>query len=342
MAKCGGCGKFISSADCVRCTKCPGAYHPGCVGFPASAKVSPTWLCPGCKAKAPRLDNSATPVKSAMSECCTETQSQLSDVDLPPSATDLNVAYEIRCFRQELGAMRDEFRQFQAELLSLRTSVNDCNQRMNNIESKVTDIERRFEEQGPAKYDAVEATIAALKAQLNDRDQELLQNDLIIAGIPETKGENQFHTIRVLSSKLGVTLEEQDVVNIERIGAVRRNFIDGVDSAPGGMRVRVIAVRLARRVVRDQLLRAARVRRGLATADLDMSGPPRRVYINERLTPANSKLFHSAREAGQRARYGYVWTKDGRIYARREDGVPAQRIHNDADLAQIFGNSRVG
>ncbi|XP_022815865.1 uncharacterized protein LOC111349122 [Spodoptera litura] len=340
MAKCGGCGKFISSAECIRCTRCPGAYHPGCVGFPAAAKVSPTWLCPGCKAKAPRQDNSATPVKSAMADCCTETQNPLSDP--AASATDLNVAYEIRCFRQELGAMRDEFRQFQSELLSLRMTVNDCNQRMTTIESKVSDIERRFEEQSPANFDAVEASITALKTQLNDRDQELLQNDLIIAGIPETKGENAFHTVRVLSAKLGVTMDEQDIVNIERIGAVRRNFIEGVDTPPGEPRARVIAVRLARRGVRDQLLRAARVRRGLTAADLDVSGPPRRVYVNERLTQTNSKLFHSAREAGQRARYRYVWTKDGRIYARKEDGAPAQRIRSDADLAQIFGSGRVG
>ncbi|XP_022834155.1 uncharacterized protein LOC111361927 [Spodoptera litura] len=276
-----------------------------------------------------------------MSECCTDTQDQMTITDPTLSATDLNVAYEIRCLRQELGAMRDEFRQFQSELLSLRMSVSDCNDRMTKIENKVSDVERRFEEQSPASYDAIEATIAALKTQLNDRDQELLQNDLIIAGIPETKDENKFHTIKVLSTKLGVTVEDRDVVNIERIGGVRRGLIDGADSPSGELRARVIAVRLARRDVRDQLLRAARVRRGLTTADLNISAPPRRIYVNERLTQMNSKLFHSAREAGQRARYRYVWTKDGRIYARREDGVPAQRIRNDADLAQIFGSSRV-
>ncbi|KAF9803255.1 hypothetical protein SFRURICE_007101 [Spodoptera frugiperda] len=88
-----------------------------------------------------------------------------------------------------------------------------------------------------------------------------------------------------------------------------------------------------------QLLHAARVRRGLTTADLNLHGQPKRVYVNEHLTRSNARLFHLAREAGQRSRYKYVWTREGRIYARKEDGVSAVRIRSDADINKIFGDA---
>lgn len=67
----------------------------------------------------------------------------------------------------------------------------------------------------------------------------------------------------------------------------------------------------------------------------------KRVYVNEHLTRSNARLFHLAREAGQRSRYKYVWTREGRIYARKEDGVSAVRIRSDADIKEIFGDGKV-
>ncbi|PZC70384.1 hypothetical protein B5X24_HaOG216906 [Helicoverpa armigera] len=63
MPNCGACGKFTAVRDTVKCNKCPASFHRICVNLPASANISPNWMCPGCKAKQPRADNSQTPVK---------------------------------------------------------------------------------------------------------------------------------------------------------------------------------------------------------------------------------------------------------------------------------------
>ncbi|KAJ8708096.1 hypothetical protein PYW08_010462 [Mythimna loreyi] len=255
MGKCGGCGQFLARAECIRCTKCPGSYHPTCIGV-TSTKVAPNWLCPDCKTKIPRKDNSATPVKgpsdgitvssqpdttrsspgtqravanqgAVVEQATVEPGIKQTTQPLSQIRTDsgeLNVAYEIRCFREELSAMRVELRLFRDEMASLKADVGMCGERMSAIEGKVSHLEQRFEETGPSSYDHLEETISELKLQLNDRDQDLLLNDVMIAGIPELKDESPLHIIKLVSVRLGVNIDDRDIVNVERIGAVRRNF----------------------------------------------------------------------------------------------------------------------
>ncbi|XP_022833704.1 uncharacterized protein LOC111361542 [Spodoptera litura] len=332
MAKCGGCGQFIAASAGIRCSKCTGCYHRACVGVPAAATPAPGWLCPGCKAKLPKTDNSATPVKSAAADF-TETNS-------PPTDTtaSLDLAREIRSFREELSALRAEIRDMRQETADFRAAIGGCNERMDEVEHRVTNLEQRFEARDPSPYDHLEETIADLKLQLNERDQDLLLNDVIVSGIPESKAENPAHLIKTVSLKLGIALDDRDIVNVERLGMVRRNFV--TSASQGDIterpRPRVIAVRLSRRAVREQLIRAARVRRGLTTADLDLPGQPRGVYVNESLTRSNARLFRTTREAAQRQKFKYVWTKEGRIYVRKEDGVSALRVRSEADIRKIF------
>lgn len=74
----------------------------------------------------------------------------------------------------------------------------------------------------------LEKTIADLKLELNDREQENLSTDIEVAGIPEESNERSVHIILNLATKLGVALEERDIVSAEQDGPERRgNVQDG-------------------------------------------------------------------------------------------------------------------
>ncbi|KAL4702898.1 hypothetical protein ACJJTC_016342 [Scirpophaga incertulas] len=143
---------------------------------------------------------------------------------------------------------------------------------------------------------------------------ELLQNDVEITGVEEQKSEGLSHVVFTLANKLGEKLEQQDVVSAVRIGRME----SGGETAG---RPRPIVVRLVRRVVRDDLLRAARVRRGATTEGTGVPGAPRRFCINERLTRSNRLLFRRAREAGNRLKwncsceYGYALVAPVKVVA---------------------------
>ncbi|GBP81328.1 hypothetical protein EVAR_53722_1 [Eumeta japonica] len=55
---------------------------------------------------------------------------------------------------------------------------------------------------------ALKGTIAGFASQLNDRDQEMLYNDLKIAGIPGENNESSVHLILTVATTLGVSQSE--------------------------------------------------------------------------------------------------------------------------------------
>ncbi|XP_069357538.1 uncharacterized protein [Maniola hyperantus] len=318
------------------------------------------WECPECRVKIPRNNNDDTPIKNVSERDLTGAPAQILCMSPNDTAhditTDFSVAEELKLFREvfreELSSMRKEMQEVRRELSKVSSSLLQCNKRIDDLETSVARVEKQFskriddlqsrivsvesqtKEQSNTDSTSVEATIAQLKAELNERDQELLLNDIDITGIPEEKAENVTHIAILVASKIGVTINERDIVRAERVGPVRGGR-DKVTARP-------IVVRMARRALRDDLLRAARVRREATTADMNLPGPARRFYVNERLTKNNRYLFNKARAAAKNCKWKFTWTRDGRIYSRKSEGQSGIRIRSDQDILRIFGTENIG
>ncbi|CAH2097600.1 unnamed protein product [Euphydryas editha] len=167
--------------------------------------------------------------------------------------------------------------------------------------------------------------------EINNREQKNLLNEISITGVPESNGENLTHITCLISKKLGVELQPNDVVNAERLG-IRRGSEDNTHP-------RTLTVRLTRRALRDELLKAARVRRNIDTVGI-LDGDPHKLYLNERqeknLNESKRLEYQKARVLGRKNSWRYIWTRNGRIYAKQYPGAPAQRIRMEQALA-IFG-----
>ncbi|KAL0810710.1 hypothetical protein ABMA28_010034 [Loxostege sticticalis] len=316
------------------------------------------WRCDECRNNMPKTANIDTPVKQ--DEVSFVNTSKRVNTGLPTDflvATSCSVApvlsategpteraeaasisaeliTELRLLREEMRAHRAEMHEFRGTINSLTSAVDVCNRRLDELTVRVDTVEQqRGDTADSTVIAALERTVADLKLELNDRDQELLCNDVEISGIPEEKNERCCHIVLAVAQKLGVKLEERDLVSVERAGPARREPAE--DAAPP--RPRPLVVRLARRAQRDQLLAAARVRRDATTAGLGLSANASRFYVNERLTPVNRNLFYKARSQSSRAQWKYVWTREGKIYARKEHGAPRHRLRSEADIAKVFG-----
>ncbi|KPJ07137.1 hypothetical protein RR48_07984 [Papilio machaon] len=317
MPKCRSCGKYAANADCIRCSKCSNAYHRACSAVPVGR--SPIgFTCQGCKAK---------PADNVSSESSSPGDDTMAPGKGEPDHTRMlyELIQEVKGLRSDLKDTRSEIQQFKADLQA-------CCSRITLVEQRVIEVEKKIDTKSSDNVH-LENMIADLKVQLDERDQELLLNDVEIAGLPEERSENALHLASVVAVKLGLTLEERDIVHAERRGAVRRNRSDG-EGAP--QQPRPLVVRLARRAQRDAMLRAARVRRGLSTSDMNLPGASRKVYVNERLTRNNRQLFGKAREAASRVQWKYVWTKGGLVFTRKDDGKAVERIRTEQDINKIF------
>lgn len=346
--KCAACHKKIpSNEEILTCYDCKHVYDLDCVkvSHERFSSMEPlqkeSWKCPECCCKQPKSGNTNTPVRSAAAG--------LSDDDGRSNVTqrvkkgdESVLAREMKLFRSEVTALRLEVSQLREEFNTgfgrLSQAVEGVGGRMDDLELRIKALEDRPVSTGPADdVRDVVATIDRLQLELNDRDQELMLMDVEISGLPEVSGESTMHLASVVSQKLGVALETRDVVYAERVGRPQ-----GVVEGGGAPRPRALVVRLARRALRDELLSAARRARGADTTGFGLPGPSRRFYVNERLTRTNRLLFYNARQAGARLRWKYVWTRDGRIYARRVPNSAAHRIRTEADLMKTFGRPSAG
>lgn len=334
--KCNYCGRFASTVDGAQCAKCSQFYHRQCVKVSIDARLPDKWKCPECKKKGPRA-NSATTSSPPSSSGSGDAPSPVFIDALTEAAgrgrseAENHLAKEMRIIREQLTTMVNEMVSFRQEMVKMNVNFANLNTRISDIESRVNCLEQRATDAPSQSIDPkLEQVVADLKLQINDRDQASFINDVVISGVTESKGENAEHIVLTLAQKIGVELDERDVVSASRVGAVRR------ESAPGA-EPRAIVVRLARREHRDRLLRAARVRRTVDTSGLNVDTVPRRVYINERLTSTNRRLFLEARKLGRTRNFRFVWTREGCIYARRDSDTMRLRIRTESDLTTVFG-----
>lgn len=239
---------------------------------------------------------------------------------------------EMRLFRAEFQAMREDLHSLTDEIRVLSTTVASCVTRTDALEDKMEVIERRLEsvESADSHVSAVQSTIKNLKSEMNDYQQETLLNDVDISGLPENANENPFHLAMLIASNIGVGLEEQDIVWAHRVGPPKNE---------NNARARPMTVRFVRRSTRDEILRNARTRRGnVTTTQLQIPGNQATIFINERLTAANRLLFRKAREQGKANGWKFIWSRNGRILAKKTDtkGETTHRIREEDDCSRLF------
>jgi hypothetical protein len=256
--------------------------------------------------------------------------SRKAEVSIEPADKFLgDQATDLRKFWEEMRAVRMEFSLFRSTMIDLTEAIKPHSTRLSGLEERVEVLESK----------ACNCVTSEL-----ERGQDLLANDIEIASFPEVGNENTTHVFQAIANKLGVQLDERDVVSEQRVVAPRG--ATGATADTNGSRPRPIAVRLARRAVRDVLLQAARVRRHLTTVDMTVpdthtSFPSRPFYLNERLIYHNGQLFHKVREIAKRCGWRYVWTREGRIFVRQQTGKARHRIRSELDLTKVFGTGSV-
>jgi predicted phage tail protein len=233
---------------------------------------------------------------------------------------------------KEMRAVRQEISIMNTTVSDLHATIKEQNTRIDSLEARIENMESKMNDDKHSAIGDLEETISQLKLDIQDRDQQMLTNDVEISSLPEQPSENPIHVLLTVAKKMGLNLEESDVVSAERAGPVRGAVEGGAAARP-----RPLVARLARRSARDALLQAARVRRGVTTEGMALPGTATRFYVNERLTKVNRQLFQKVREAAKGLKWRYVWSREGRIFARREQGDTVHRLRTEADITKVFG-----
>lgn len=235
---------------------------------------------------------------------------------------------------EEIRAMRLDVRNVHNEICDMKNEIRSCLARVDELENRIEALEKRTSVQIEAGPE-VNTLISKLKSDINEREQDLLANDLEIKNFPEESNENPTILVIKIADTFGVKLENRDIVSAERIGRPFLHSINQKESVP--VRPRTLVVRLVRRDLRDELLQKARAHRSTDTGQMTHSRKAHCIFIRERLTKFNRHLFWLARDVARKNDWQFVWTKRGHILARQSPGDHVLRIRTEDEIIENIG-----
>lgn len=259
-----------------------------------------------------------------------------------------NVGKDLAVLNSSIGDIRTEISSVRAEFNDVKNSITDLKKKNSELESDLKDVIKSMEYTS-SQQDTLEASmkkfqesikttdtfeseintlrtsVSDLKLELNTQQQRNLLCNLEISGLPESTSEDLGNIAINLAKYAGVTLTREDIDHINRVQPRQRN--------PG--RPRNVVMKLRSRILKDNILAGIRKNRGVTTLDISMPGDTRRIFINEHLTVDNKILYKQCREAAKSKYYQYVWTKNCRIFMRKNETSPMTLIKQEQDLKKL-------
>ncbi|KAJ2941106.1 hypothetical protein O0L34_g10340 [Tuta absoluta] len=259
-----------------------------------------------------------------------------------------DIKHAIDTIRQEFTQTTDflssQIKDQDNKLISANNRLHKLEQENEKLKADLFLVKKT---QSDADFRVLRETISNLQMDINDKDQASLMNYIEVSGIPEFPHESVVHLIKNISKiKLGIDIVDTNIVSAMRVGAkwpAGERLGDGINQhgeKSSRNKPRPIVVQLAQKNLRDELIKQTKMRRNLTTADAALPPhEPVQFYVNERLTKTNRVILAKARSMKSKYNWKYVWTKEGRVYARYGD-APQYKVHllrSEQDVERVFG-----
>lgn len=312
-SKCGICSELLT--DGAHCTACNLMVHYHCggvneAGYRRLGDRKLIWRCSKCK----QAGN-------------TMPASPRSPLSVPDSA----VLQEIRALSEKFAAfenMKEDILALKNEFAEFKTSlVNQHNEVMKEITGKINDMEQRIVqvEKVQSQVEQLQSRIVQLEEDQNNKDQWSRSNNIEVKGIPQTSNENLFDIITNIGNKINHPVSKNQI-----------NFITRVPTSDKD-RIKPIIVCFCQRYVKENFVAAARQELktlSLTPAKIGLNGN-QKIFINDHLTIMNKMLLSKTKKTAAEVGFRYVWVKNAKIYARKDDTSPIVMIKTEKDLRKI-------
>lgn len=232
---------------------------------------------------------------------------------------DMNVS--LQKLSSENTVIRESLSEMQTRVTVLEESALFSSDQVNELKNCVDVIEKKVS-------DACLVTdkVTALQTKLDMMEQQARECNIEISNLPERRNESLLSLVEQLGTVIKVPIPMAQVTSVHRVPHATSN----------NNRPKNVIVKLASRILRDNVVAASRLMKGRLTSNqLSIQGTVHNIYVNEHLTLRNKLLFRSVREEAKKNSYKYVWVKHGVILVRKSDTSPIQAIRNEQEISKI-------
>lgn len=228
---------------------------------------------------------------------------------------------EVREFKSKLE------RELRKDLRELKASFEFFNTEFEELKGKNADLVTENEALKKANAGLI-TECEHLKSQALEHEQRITASEqysrlanLEVKGIPVVAKESLPDTLHMIGELLNEPIAEDDVEVCHRVPAKKAGNVPN------------IVIQFKNRSKRDTVLDKARKAR-ISARDLGhTSNMP--IYINEHLCPVLKQLLGMAIAKKKAVNWKFVWTKSGKILARKDESAPIVHIRNKDDLEKI-------
>lgn len=241
--------------------------------------------------------------------------------------------------REELTTLQSEVRNLTSEFKTIKSTLSDITSRVSDLESHANYMQDLstvpadlsvLKQECTNKFQCLKSENDLLAKHLDDMEQYSRQTNIEIRNLPERKNEYLEGIIVNLGKVLKLPITTNDVVFAHRVPHAHK-YNTGEKQAPKN-----VIIKFQSRTLRDNVVAASKQHRtGINTEQLQLTGPPTKIFINEHLTLRRKMLFRQTKEKCAVKKYKFVWVKNATVMARREESSPVIFVRSESDLDKI-------
>lgn len=286
---------------------------------------------------------------AAFTSFTSEIKSCINDWRTEMTQTLSKISNEITTVRKDLDSLsvttnglKDEMSVLRLDQTKLETHVsriestisqdiNDMKQSIEFSSQQQSSFDKRLSvlESNSKSYKLIEEKANSLELKMNNLDQQSRHCNIEITNVPDKRGENLTLLIDKIGLAINFPIPQKEIIAIHRVPHMQSD-----NKTPKN-----IIVKFASHTLRNNILSAYRLAKGLNTDQLGISGASHRIYMNEHLIMNKKLLFRECRSFAKEHNFKHAWVRNATILMRESDTSPIFKIQSSNDLKKIRARS---
>ncbi|XP_008479185.1 spindle pole body component 110-like [Diaphorina citri] len=224
-------------------------------------------------------------------------------------------------FKKEI---KKELRDFEESLNFSNGKLDDIIKKMGSIQNVLNTMSEK-QEKLENENKMLKTKVQELECSMEELQQYTRNKNIQIDGVPKQPNENLKEIVKTIGNKIDVPIKEEDIDAIHRIPTRSTN-----NPEP-------IVVQFLTRQMKEGVIQKAKSAR-LSTNDINVHVPiglDRPIYVNDHLTRQRKEIMFQARQMKTERNYKFLWTRNGKIFIRKDERSVVINLNTKEDLKKI-------
>lgn len=328
---CNQCKSEIKTTAYVKCFNCNSNYHfsPCCplseFSYQSmSGEKKNNWRCQICRPSKSKSPNSTYQVFVYDEN---NRSKQIREDDDEPAENDRAKKFKESSSFNTLNAnicslqsdVNKNMSEMKLQIEMLATTVNSLTLQITNMSSTLSTLVTQVKELNE-KDEAKEKQINLMDSRINKLEQKLIVKNIEIKNV--CNEISAIDAVKKIGAFVDVTINDIDIDKAYRLRKQSNKII--IEFASLNKKVELMSK-----------IKRHRVEANIINTNDNNDSSVKFIYVNDQLTFNNRQLLWIAKTKAYEAKWKYVWVKNGKIFARKNETTQSIIITNATDIESI-------